>query len=292
MLMDVLVSGIPAGCLYALVAASFNILYRPTNVFNFAQGDLVMLGAMLTATLHGLGWVPWPVGLAITVLLVGILTAVIERVAVFPVLRRSPNGHTWVITTLAVSMIIANVVGKIWGADPRPVPPPTGLSTDPIVVGGVLVSTYQIALVAFTLVLIAVVEALYQTRTGRAVLAVAENRDAALLRGIDPSMLSLWSFFLGGGLAALTGYLAAPILFASTSLGGALLLKGFAAAAVGGLGSNKGALAAGLLIGITESTSADLLSAGYQQAVILVVVLAVLLVRPQGLFGNVNSRAV
>jgi branched-chain amino acid transport system permease protein len=292
MLMDVLGSGIPAGCLYALVAASFNILYRPTNVFNFAQGDLVMLGAMLTATMHGLGWIPWPVGLALTVMLVGLLTVAIERVAVFPILRRSTQSHTWVITTLAVSMIITNVVGKIWGADPLPVPPPTGLSTDPMTIGGLLISSYQIALIAFTVLLIAIIEALYQTRTGRAILAVAENRDAALLRGIDPSTLSQWSFFLGGSLAALTGYLAAPIMFASTSLGGALLLKGFAAAAVGGLGSNKGALAAGLLIGLTESTSANLLSSGYQQAIILAVVLTVLLVRPQGLFGKAESRAV
>jgi branched-chain amino acid transport system permease protein len=251
-----------------------------------------MLGAMLTATMHGLGWIPWPVGLVLTVLLVGLLTVAIERVAVFPILRRSTQSHTWVITTLAVSMIITNVVGKVWGSDPLPVPPPTGLSTDPMTIGGLLISSYQIALIAFTVILIAGIEALYQTRTGRAILAVAENRDAALLRGIDPSTLSQWSFFLGGSLAALTGYLAAPIMFASTSLGGALLLKGFAAAAVGGLGSNKGALAAGLLIGITESTSANLLSTGYQQAIILAVVLAVLLVRPQGLFGSAESRAV
>jgi branched-chain amino acid transport system permease protein len=292
MLMDVLVTGIPAGCLYALVAVGFNILYRPTNVFNFAQGDLVMLGAMLIATLQGYGWLPWPVALTLVMVLVGLVTAIIERVAVFPVLRHSPHSHAWVITTLAVSMILTNVVGKIWGSDPLSVPPPTGLSTEPMVLGDLLISSYQIALVIFTIALVAGIEALYQTRTGRAIMAVAENREAALLRGIDPSRLSLWSFFIGGGLAALTGYLAAPILFASTSLGGALLLKGFAAAAVGGLGSNKGALGAGLLIGVTESVSANFFSSGYQDAIILVVVLAILMLRPQGLFGNVKSRAV
>jgi branched-chain amino acid transport system permease protein len=292
MLADILITGLPAGCIYALVAASFNILYRPSNVFNFAQGDLVMLGAMLFATLQATGFLPWWANLALSLLLVGVLAVAIEQIAVRPVLSRSTHSHAWIITTLAVSMIIGNIAGKVWGADPIPVQPPLGLSTDPMKIAGLLIAGYQIALVVFTVVLIAIIEVLYSSRTGRAIIAVAENRDAALLRGIDPASLRRWSFFLGGGLAALTGYLAAPILFASPALGAALLLKGFAAAALGGLGSNKGALAAGVLIGITESTSAAMLSAGYQNAVILVVVLIVLLARPQGIFSHGNTRAV
>jgi branched-chain amino acid transport system permease protein len=289
---DILITGLPAGCIYALVAASFNILYRPSNVFNFAQGDLVMLGAMLFASLQAAKILPWWGALTLSLLLVGVLAIAIEQIAVRPVLRRSTHSHAWIITTLAVSMIIGNVAGKVWGADPIPVQPPFGLSTEPMKIAGLLIPSYQIALVVFTVVLIAIIEMLYSSRTGRAIIAVAENRDAALLRGIDPSSLRRWSFFLGGVLAALTGYLAAPILFASPALGAALLLKGFAAAALGGLGSNKGALAAGILIGITESMSAAMLSAGYQNAVILAVVLIVLLAKPQGLFGHGNTRAV
>lgn len=292
MFADILISGLPAGCLYALVAVSFNILYRPTNVFNFAQGDLVMLGAMLFVTLKTIGWMPWEVALVLGIAGVGLLAVVIERVTVAPLLRRSTHGHGWIITTLAVSMIIANVAGKVWGADPVPVSAPFGLGTEPIDIGGLLVGSYQVALVALTLVLIVGVEAFYQTRMGRAVIGVAENRDTALLRGINPATLSVWSFFLGGAFAGLTGYLAAPLLFASTSLGAGLLLKGFATAALGGLGSNRGALIAGMVIGLTESTSASFLPAGYQNAVILAVVLTVLLFRPQGIFGNIHARAV
>lgn len=292
MFTDILITGLPAGCLYALVAASFNILYRPTNVFNFAQGDLVMLGAMFFATLKAIGWMPWQVALLLAIVGVGLLAVVIERVAVAPLLRRSTHGHGWIITTLAVSMIFANVAGKVWGADPVPVSAPFGLGTDPINMAGLLIPSYQVALVGFTLVLITGIEALYQTRMGRAVIGVAENRDTALLRGINPATLSVWSFFLGGALAGLTGYLAAPILFASASLGAGLLLKGFAAAALGGLGSNRGALVAGVVIGLTEATSASFLPAGYQNSVILAVVLTVLLVRPQGIFGNIHARAV
>jgi branched-chain amino acid transport system permease protein len=292
MFFDILITALPAGCVYALVAASFNILYRPTNVFNFAQGDLVMLGAMLFVALRATGWMPWPLALVLAVAAVGLLAVAIERIAVAPILRRSTHSHGWIITTLAVSMIIANASGKIWGSDPVPVSAPFGLSTAPMLIGGLLIPSYQVALVVFTLLLVTATELLYQTRTGRAVLGVAENRDTALLRGINPATLSVVSFFLGGALAGLTGYLAAPILFASTSLGGVLLLKGFATAALGGLGSNRGALAAGLLIGLTESTSSTFLPAGYQNAVILAVVLTVLLVRPQGISGNVHARAV
>jgi branched-chain amino acid transport system permease protein len=292
MFFDILITALPAGCVYALVAASFNILYRPTNVFNFAQGDLVMLGAMLFVALRATGWMPWPLALVLAVAAVGLLAVAIERIAVAPILRRSTHSHGWIITTLAVSMIIANASGKIWGSDPVPVSAPFGLSTAPMLIGGLLIPSYQVALVVFTLLLVTATELLYQTRTGRAVLGVAENRDTALLRGINPATLSVVSFFLGGALAGLTGYLAAPILFASTSLGGVLLLKGFAVAALGGLGSNRGALAAGLLIGLTESTSSTFLPAGYQNAVILAVVLTVLLVRPQGISGNVHARAV
>src|SRR5262249_28372455 len=132
----------------------------------------------------------------------------------------------------------------------------------------------------------------YRTLKGKAVMAVAEDREAALLRGIDPGSLGRWSFFLGAAFAAMTGVLAAPILYASTSLGPDLLLKGFAAAPLRSVCHQPGALLAGYIIGITEAIGASLLSPGYQEAVIFIVVLAVLLLRPQGLFGGPNARTV
>jgi branched-chain amino acid transport system permease protein len=191
---------------------SFNILYRPTNVFNFAQGELVMLGAMIFASLTSLAGMPWLIAFAATLLAVGCIGLAEERIAVAPILE--------------------------------------------------------------------------------AVMAVAEDREAALLRGIDPGSLGRWSFFLGAAFAAMTGVLAAPILYASTSLGPDLLLKGFAAAAVGSIGNNRGALIAGYVIGVTEAVGASLLSPGYQEAVIFIVVLAVLLLKPEGLFGSPNARTV
>jgi branched-chain amino acid transport system permease protein len=289
---DVFAHGIVAGSLYALVAVSFNILYRPTNVFNFAQGELVMLGAMIFASLTSLAGMPWLVAFAATLLAVGCIGLVEERISVAPILARSQTGTGWVITTLATSLIISNLVGRFWGPDPILVKPPALLSMESLDIASSRISSYEIALVLLTLVLVAIVERVYRTLKGKAVMAVAEDREAALLRGIDPGSLGRWSFFLGAAFAAMTGVLAAPILYASTSLGPDLLLKGFAAAAVGSIGNNRGALIAGYVIGVTEAVGASLLSPGYQEAVIFMVVLAVLLLKPEGLFGSPNARTV
>jgi branched-chain amino acid transport system permease protein len=292
MWIDALVSGLTAGSLYCLVAVSFNILYRPTKVFNFAQGDLVMIGSVGSALLMTqLNW-PWLAALAAVIAAVALLAVVEERVAVAPVLRRGAGGTAWIITTLAVAMITTNAVGKIWGAEPIVVSAPAPLSTDVLPLEGVSVSSYQLALILLTVGLVVVVELLYASLWGKGALAVAEDREAALLRGIEPASISRWSFALGGAFAALTGTLASPVLNASTMLGGLLLLKGFAAAAIGGLGSNRGALLAGYLIGLTEAVSALLLSPGYHNAVMLALVLTILLVRPGGIFSSLEARIV
>ena len=292
MWLDVIASGLTAGSLYCLVAVGFNILYRPTKVFNFAQGDLVMVGSMASALLMTqLHW-PWVPAFAAAVAVVALLALLEERVAVAPVLRRSAGGTAWIITTLAVAMIMSNIVGKVWGADPIVVSAPAPLLNYVLPLGGTSISSYQIALILLTILLVAAVELLYGSLWGKAAMAVAEDRDAALLRGIDPAAISRWSFALGGALAALTGALAAPVLSASTTLGGMLLLKGFATAAIGGLGSNRGALIAGYMIGLMEAASALRLSPGYHNAVMLVLVLAVLLARPGGLFSSLEARTV
>ncbi len=292
MLLDLVVSGLTAGSLYGLVAVGFNILYRPTKVFNFAQGDLVMLGAMGSALLLSHAKWPWWAALPVAMAAVSLLALLEERIAVAPVLRRNAGGTAWIITTLAVAMIIVNLVGKVQGPEPIVVPAPAPLSTDMLPIDGVSVSSYQIALILLTLLLVFGVDRLYRSLWGKAAMAVAEDRDAALLRGIDPQAISRWSFAFGGAFAALTGYLAAPVLSASTTLGGMLLLKGFAAAAIGGLGSNRGALVAGCMIGIAEAASALWLSPGYHNTVILLLVLAVLLARPGGLVSSLEARSV
>ena len=290
--LNVIFGGVVTGSLYALVAVGFNVLYRPTRIFNMAQGDLVMLGALLGAiALSTWGW-PWPVAAVATMLAVGLLALLEERIAIRPVLKRSSTATGWVISTLGFSMIVQNIMAPIFGPNPRQVPPPMGLSIVANSYGGFLVSTYQIAVVVCVAVLLISIERFYRTREGRAILAIAEDRDAALLRGIDPSRLTRYSFFVGGAFAALAGLMAAPMLLASLSLGPALLLKGFAAAAAGGIGNNRGALVAGLVVGLAEAIGGSLFAPGYQLAVVFGVLLLILLARPQGIFGKGSGRVV
>ena len=292
MYVNFIISGLVSGSLYALVAVGFNVLYRPTRIFNMAQGDLVMLGAMIASVALGtMGW-SWPVATLITLASVGLLALLEDRVAIQPVLARSSAATGWVISTLAFSMIVQNIAAPVFGPNPRKVEPPPGLSMIATDFGGVRISSYQVAIVVGVAILLFAIERFYSTRTGRAILAIAEDRDAALLRGIDPVRLTRWSFLMGGAMAGLAGLMAAPLLLASLSLGPALLLKGFAAAAAGGIGNNRGALLAGLAIGLAEAGGGAVFSPGYQLAVVFGVLLLILLVWPQGILGKGGARVV
>ncbi|MFO1321780.1 MAG: branched-chain amino acid ABC transporter permease [Burkholderiales bacterium] len=292
-LLALLTTGITMGAIYAMVAVSFNIAYKPTNVFNMAQGELVMMGAMLAWTLMTVHGLPWIVGLAGVMAAVAAVGLLEERVAVAVLLKRPSHHHGWIISTLAFSIIVINVGDRLWGTDPQVVPPIPGTSLDTVQWGALTFSTQQVGVIVMAILSIAVVEAVYRyTLPGKAVLAVAEDRDAARLHGISPSRLTMTSFALAAAYAALTGVVTAPLVLASTSIGLGLLVKGFMALAIGGVGSNWGALIAGVVLGCVESLSSVSLTPGYRQLLLLGVVLVLLLVRPFGLFGRRSVREV
>jgi len=292
-ILALLVSGVTMGSIYAMVAVSFNVAYRPTNVFNMAQGELVMLGAMFAwglMTVQGLPWIVGAVGAMLAVAAVGLFE---ERVAVATLIKRPSHHHGWIISTLAFSIILINVGDHIWGTDPQVVPPTPGASLETVQWGSFTFNTQQFVVLAVAVASIALVEWIYRhTLPGKAVLAVAEDRDAALLHGISPSRLTMRSFALAAAYAALTGVISAPLVFASTSIGLVLLVKGFMALAIGGVGSNWGALAAGVLLGCVESISSVLLTPGWRQVLLLMLVLTLLLIRPFGFFGRAGVREV
>lgn len=274
------------------MAVSFNIGFRPTNVFNFAQGDFVMVGALVGAAANIGGPVRWFIPLLAAVAVVGALGLVVAKVAIEPVLARGRGAIAWIISTIAILMVIENLVTQIWGAQTRSIRVPPGLTTATHDLAGALVSSYQIAVILGTVAIVAIVGLLYRTKAGRATLAVAEDREAAELQGIDPRRIGVWSFGMAGAFAALAGVIAAPLLFASSSLGPTLLLYGFEAAAVGGVGSNRGALLAGYLLGLTGSVASYFLAPGYADSLTFGLLLVVLLARPHGLFGRSEPRYV
>lgn len=292
MINDVLVPGLTFGSLYGLVAVGFNILHRPTNVVNFAQGELIMIGAMIMAATAIGRDLPWLLAAAAAAGIVAGVALIEERLAVSSVLRRSAHAAGWVITTLAFSLIVAEVAGKVWTDEVRTVAPPAPLTLRSQDVLGISISSYQIAVIVIAIAIVVALDRVDRTRLGCALRAVAVDRDAARLRGIAPERLSRLSFVIGGALAGFTGVLAAPILLPSVTMGFALLVKGFAALAVGGIGDNRGALLAGWTLGIVEAAGATYVSPGLQTSVLFVVMLAILMVRPLGLLGRGALRHV
>lgn len=289
----VLVNGVALGAIYAMVGIGLNIAYKPTNVFNLAQGEFVMLGAMLTWVFISNVGMPWVLAVAAVMLVVGLIGLLEERIAVAPHFRASARHHGWLTSTLAFSIIIINLADQAFHADPRFVPAFPGTSLDSIQWAGITFNTHQIAVVVITMASILALDWIYRrTLIGKCISAVAEDQDGARLNGINPSHITLLSFAAGAAYCALAGVLAAPLLLASTSLGLALLVKGFMAMAVGGVGSNWGTLIGGILIGCIESLGSLVLSTGTRQLVLLVALLAILLVRPQGLLGRPQGRTV
>ncbi|MFD0533465.1 branched-chain amino acid ABC transporter permease [Actinomadura luteofluorescens] len=291
MIADILVAGLVFGSLYGLVAMGFNVLHRPTNVVNFAQGELIMIGAMLMAATP-IGGLPWAVAAACVMAVVAVVALAEERVAVTPVLRRSSHAAGWVITTLAFSLLIAEAAGRLWTDQPSTVAPPWPLSMDVEHVAGFRFSSYQVGVVVVAVAAVLLLGLLDRSRLGTALRAVAADRDGARLRGIDPTALTRRSFLLGGALAGLTGVLAAPLLLASVTMGLGLLIKGFAALAVGGIGDNRGVLVAGWVLGTVEAAGAAYASPGSQSVVLFAAMLLILLIRPNGLRGLAVQRHV
>lgn len=292
-LLALLVNGVALGAIYAMAGIGLNIAYKPTNVFNLAQGEFVMLGAMLTWLFMSGAGLPWILAVLGVVSLVCLSGMFEERIAVAPHFRAGSRHHGWLTSTLAFSIIIIDLADKAFRADPRFVPafPGTDLTTRTI--GGLSYNTHQIAVLAIVVASIFLLDRFYErTLIGKSISAVSEDQDGARLNGINPMHITMLSFGAAAGYCAVAGVLAAPLLLASTSLGIALLVKGFMAMALGGVGSNWGTLIGGIVVGCIESVGSLYLSTGSRQLLLLVVLLAILLIRPQGLFGKATGRAV
>jgi branched-chain amino acid transport system permease protein len=234
------VSGLALGSIYALVALGFTLIFATTRVVNFAQGELVMIGALAGYSAHVAAGLP----LIVAAFVAGVVTVfvglLIERVAVYP-LRHLQSGIAWVVSTLGIGMMLRSGAAITWGTVPLPFPPIAGGRIEFL---GVAVVPQELVTIGVALGLMIVLEALYKgTVVGSAMRAVAFDRDTAKLMGINVSTAALASFGISALLAALAGVLISPITNASPEMGTLLGVKGFAAAAVGGIGTFPGALA-------------------------------------------------
>jgi branched-chain amino acid transport system permease protein len=284
-LLQFLVTGLTVGAIYAMVAIGFNIIYNVTEIINLAQGEFVMLGGLLMVSTHVSLGLPLLLAFPVTVLGVTLVGILLDRLAIRPI--RKPSVMTLIIATVAASIIVKGLAMIIWGKSPYDLPAFSGRT--PIDIGGVIVQPQYLWVVGF-LVAVAVGLTLFFNRTilGKAMSACADNPDAARLVGINVRHMVLLSFALSAAIGAVAGLTLTPIALMDYDRGAMLAIKGFGAAILGGLGSFPGAILGGLILGLIESLSAGMLSSGYKDAYALIILLAVLFIRPSGILGNLE----
>jgi branched-chain amino acid transport system permease protein len=289
--LSVIYQGLAVGSIYALVAMSYNVIFATTGVLNFAQGQLVMVGSMVGVLLFAsLGWNPL-IALLVTVAVGAVIGALEERIAVRPAKARVGHALGWILATLGVAIVLEAVVGLVLGSDIRTMP--DFVWAKPVFVLGVAVLPHRVLLFVIAVGLAVILSGFYRkTLLGRALRATEENRRAASLRGIPVDRVSMLSFAIGGGMAALTGFLAAPITGAYATVGVLFALKGFIAAVIGGIPDIRGALVGGLILGLVEQTAAYYIGPGYRLAAVFAVLLIMLAVMPGGIFSSRSVRAV
>jgi branched-chain amino acid transport system permease protein len=285
-LFQFIITGLTVGAVYAMVAIGFNIIYNVTEIINLAQGEFVMLGGLVMVFMHVSLEMPLVIAFAATVALVTVVGIALERLAIRPM--RKPTVMKLIIATVAGSIVIKGVAMVLWGKSPYDLTAFSGRT--PIQLpAGVVVQPQYLWVVGF-LVIVAILLTLFFNRTilGKAMNACADNADAARLVGINVESMVMLSFALSAGIGAIAGLTITPIALMDYDRGAMLAIKGFGAAILGGLGSFPGAILGGLILGLIESLGAGYLTSGYKDAYALIILLAVLFVRPRGILGNLE----
>jgi branched-chain amino acid transport system permease protein len=285
-LLQFTVSGIALGAIYGIVGLGFTIIFNATGVINFAQGEFVMLGGLVAATLVSLH-VPVALALPLAGSVVAIVGLLVQRFAVQPLARSSVISMVTV--TIGVSVLLRGVAKELWGPNSVAMAPFSG--SQPLHLGTAAVEPQEVWVVATVLVIVVGVQLFFEhTMVGKAMRACAINRAAAQLAGVSVDRMNLLAFGLSAGISGLAGVVLAPLTMVSYSSGTSIAVKGFCAAIVGGLGNGAGALVGGILLGMLESLGAGFISSDYKNAFALLVLLLVLVLRPSGLLGKRTER--
>lgn len=282
-LFPLVIAGIAVGCVYALVALGFTLIYKATAVVNFAQGELLLLGGFIALTLVGMGW-PWLLALAGAALSCALFGLLAERLLLRPL---SGQPHIPIVmTTLGLGFMLKGGVTMMpgWGAETHALPTPFAGAV--LALGGTPLAADHLLVIAMTALLGLLLFAFFRlTRLGKALRATAQNPLGARLVGVSLGRMHGLIWALAAGLAAVAGVLLAPITFVHAQMG-FIGLKALPAAVIGGFGSIPGAVVGGLLLGLVESFAGFYAPDGIKDVAAHALVLAVLLLRPAGLFGG------
>jgi len=287
--LQLIISGTATGAIYALAALGFTLLWQASGTINFAQGEFVMVPAIVTLVAMSYGlplWLAFLLACAASMLLLGLG---FKRLVVDPLIRH--GTIPLVIATLGLSIGVKNLVKSSFSAEAYPFPnlfPSTLFS-----VGDLKVSVYDIGTLLLAGAIVLGLQAfLNRTLTGRAMQAVAQNTEAATVLGIDVKRMVLYVFLINALLAAVAALLVTPTYLAKFDMGDTIGLKAFYAAIIGGFNQTRGALLGGVLVGILENLMGAYVSPAYKEGVALMLFLVVILFRPEGLLGRVEERKV
>ena len=286
-LLQLLFQGVGIGAVYALVALGFVLIYRATNVVNFAQGQFAVVGAYsMVVTTADLG-LPYWLGILITLAVMALFGALFNLSVYYPLRNRS--FLPVVISTIGASIFITNIILGIYGPEPSMLPPM--LDAPGISLGNLFLDAQYLTIIAVTLALVALQYLFFEhTLLGKRMQAVSQDKEMASLLGIKVGWMIMLTFIYSAMLGGIAGILVAPILFVSVGLGGQIALKAFAATIIGGFGDVPGAIVGGIAIGVIETFGAYYISVPYKDAFAFIVLFAFLLLLPSGLFGEKVSQ--
>jgi branched-chain amino acid transport system permease protein len=291
--LQLLISGLAMGAIYTLTAKGLFIAHLATNRLNFAQGDFLMLGALLTLALRSAG-LPLVVVIPGILLLFALAGWALERGFIRPLDRlgfRGGGEYSWILTTAGAGLMLQNVAELAWGKSAQYSPPLFSKTNDPVRFLGVGVYPEQLAVIAVAFVVVcAFYWFLFRTHAGKSIYAVAFNPESALLLGINVRRMVILVFALASMLAGISGVLAGPIVSVYPQMGLVFTVKGLAVAAVGGFTNPVAILIGGILFGLTESFS-NYWTSEFGDLLPLLFVLALLIVRPAGIAAARKSTA-
>lgn len=281
--LQLLFTGIGVGSIYALVALGFVLIYRATNVVNFAQGDFAMLGAFSMVVLS-IDWgLPYWLSILITLAVMMLFGGLFNLTVYYPLRNRS--FLPVVISTIGASIFLENGVLAAYG--PRPQSLPTVFTGQGFRFGDVFLDSQYLLIIALTALMVAFQFFFFErTFVGKKLQAVSQDKEMAALLGVSVSRMIMITFIYSATLGALAGILVAPILFVSVGMGSSIALKAFAASIIGGFGEVTGAIIGGLALGVIETFGAAYLSVPYKDAFAFLALFVILLIRPQGILGE------
>lgn len=278
-----IVAGFSMGCIYALAGFGFVLVYNAVGAVNFAHGELVMFGGYFGYTFSTQLGMPLWLAFAASLLAMAILGILFNQVAYLPIRNRPVS--TVIIASIGMSILLRNSALAIWGPDPLKLN--SFLGDGVINIGGIVILRHQLLIFAVT-AFVFTGQSLFFSRTaiGRKLQATAQDQEAAKLMGIKVTRMINLTFILAALLAAIAGFLVAPLWFLDPEVGLAIIIKAFIAIVIGGFGSIPGLVVGGIFIGLTEVLVASHLTSEYKDVISFFILITVLMVMPQGFFGE------